>query len=56
MKALARMRREKAFQPPKGLTEPAGAKVYFDEITPAKPRLTHGRGATWFRMDEPPAK
>lgn len=55
MKALALMRRDKSFQPPAGCEKPKAAKVYFEEIQPVRrllPRLFHGKGATWYSMDD----
>jgi hypothetical protein len=55
MKALALMRRDKSFEPPAGCEKPKDAKVFFEEIQPIRrllPRLFHGRGATWYPMDD----
>ena len=55
MTALALMRRDKSFQPPPGREKPKDAKVFFEEIQRVRrllPRLSRGRGASWYPMDD----
>lgn len=55
MKALALMRREAIFQPAPGYEKPKDAKVFFEEVQQVRqlfPRLSRGKGATWYAMDD----
>ena len=41
---------------PKDTPKPAHAKVYIEEIVPARARRTNGSGFTWFDMQDSEAE